>query len=116
MPVHVRSGVTVCTLLVGICVAYANMLVSKVPCGPNAKPHGTNASLNASQWNIVHVGYTRVRIMLAMSISSCLYTFSSRWVANDNVWDMGLSVLEMAINNRITDIIIISMGLGTNII
>ena len=46
------------------------------PCGHNAKSGGPNAS----QWNMVHVGYARFGFALGMYISCCLCLFHLRWV------------------------------------
>ena len=70
-----------------LCIAYTNMLVSKKPLVPNTN-HRTpkmnhrapNGSPNASMWNIVHIGYKRVRFVLSMLISWCCL----RWVPSTN--------------------------------
>ena len=57
------------------------------PHAPNANP---NQSPNASQWNIVCVGYARVGLALSMSISCCLSCFFSPWVPNANTVSSGI--------------------------
>ena len=89
-PIHVGALHWVWHLTRGVHVAYTNMLVSKKPCGPNAKPHGPNVSPSPSWWNIVCVGYAMVWFMLAMKISCCLCQLRAHWVANANVVSGGI--------------------------
>ena len=82
--------------------ANTNMLVSKKRCGPNvtpsvpiAIPYLPNVTPNASQWNILCIGYMRVRFVLGMYISSCLCRFCLRWAPNVDVPSSGIWALHI---------------------
>ena len=59
-----------------------------------------NVSPNASQWNIVCVGYAQVGFALGMYISCCLCQFHLLWVANAIAFLCGIWAL--LVDNTVT--------------